>query len=338
VRRSLSRLAVLAAMPLALAGAASAPAAADPYLPPPGKVFAGVTGGREVDSFSAEVGRHPPVFQFFTHWDTTFEWIFRRAEAARARPMMHFSTDDGHRELIAPGEIAAGRGDGWLLQLNRRLDASGGVTYIRLMAEMDGHWNLYCAYDAHGRSRGPSHSTASFRAAWRRTVLIVRGGPVAQIDASLRALGLPPVGGADAPVSESRVLPRPRIAFLWVPQVAGAPDTRANSPRAYWPGAAYVDWVGTDFYSRYPNFRGLERFYRAFRGKPFAFGEWALWGRDDPAFVNRFFRWVRKHRRTRLVMYNQEGEGSPFRLFRYPRSRRAIRRQLQDRRFVEFAE
>ena len=48
--------------------------------------------------------------------------------------------------------------------------------------------------------------------------------------------------------------------------------------------------MGTDFYSKFPNFTGLDRFYRDFarEGRPFAFGEWAMWGRDDAGFVNRF--------------------------------------------------
>src|SRR5207244_10004052 len=125
--------------------------------------------------------------------------------------------------------------------------------------------------------RGRPHSTAMFRQAWRRAVIVVRGGPLAAIDAKLRALHLPPLHG----VRDG--LARVPVAFVWSPQVAGAPDTAANSPAAYWPGAAYVDWVGTDFYSKFPNWAGLERFYNSSRGKPFAFGEWALWGRDDPS-------------------------------------------------------
>jgi hypothetical protein len=94
----------------------------------------------------------------------------------------------------------------------------------------------------------------------------------------------------------------------------------------YWPGGRYVDWVGTDFYSRFPNFDKLERFYDAFRGKPFVFGEWALWGRDDPGFVRRFFSWMGSHRRMRMHLYNQGAlTNGPFRLNRYPRSRAVIR-------------
>jgi hypothetical protein len=105
-------------------------------------------------------------------------------------------------------------------------------------------------------------------------------------------------------------------------------------PRAYWPGGAYVDWVGTDFYGRFPNFHWLEDFYRDFGGKPFAFGEWALWGADDPGFVQRLFSWIGSHPRVRMVLYNQgKLTDGPFRLNRYPRSKAALRKALSHRRF-----
>ncbi len=61
--------------------------------------------------------------------------------------------------------------------------------------------------------------------------------------------------------------------------------------------------VGTDFYSRFPNFHWLEDFYRDFPGKPFVFGEWALWGGDDPVFVVRLFAWIHSHPRVRMALY-----------------------------------
>jgi hypothetical protein len=315
-----------------IALAAPASAAADPFLPPAGKSFAGVTGGYEAAGFERETGSHPAIFQFFGGWNQTTEYMFGGAATARARLMIHLSTMRGTTEQITPGGIAAGDGDAYLLRLGRRIAEAGGVTYIRLMSEMNGHWNAYCAYSANGRPKGRKYSTASFRDAWRRTVLILRGGPVAGIDAKLRRLGMP---GVDTDADE---LPQPQVSFLWVPQVAGAPAVAGNSPRAYWPGSRYVDWVGTDFYSKFPNWSGLERFYRAFPGKPFAFGEWAIWGSDNPAFVRKLFRWSRSHRRVRMLLYNQ-GKESPglFRLRRYPRARRALTDELRAPRFAEFA-
>jgi hypothetical protein len=324
----------LLTLAVALALVAAGPASAKTYLPPAGKTFAGVTGGYDASSFARETGSHPSVFQFFGGWNQTTTYMFDGARAARSRLMIHLSTVRGTSEQITPRAIAGGGGDDYLLSLGQRIADYGGVTYIRLMAEMDGYWNAYCAYTAGGRSKGPAYTTAQFRRAWKRTVLVLRGGAVAKVDAKLHALHMPPVRTSQTD------LPRPKVAFLWVPQVAGAPDTRANAPRAYWPGAKYVDWVGTDFYSKFPNWTGLQRFYgdRTWRSKPFAFGEWAIWGRDDPGFVHRLFAWSHSHRHVRMLMYNQgKATDGPFRLVHYPRSRLALAAELRRHGIADFA-
>ena len=309
-----------------------AAARADDLLPPGGSVFAGVSGGYSARSFERQTGRHPAVFQFFSAWNGSLEYIFHGAASARSRLMIHISTDRGGREVITPKGIATGQGDHFLLKLANRIDESGAPAYIRLMAEMDGHWNKYCAFTASGRSRGPAHTTRWYKQAWRRSFVVMHGGPTADVNAKLRALGLPPVR------TRSAVLAQPTVAFQWVPQVEGAPNIGANSPRAYWPGSSYVDWVGTDFYSKFPNWGGLERFYRQFPGKPLSFAEWALWGSDNPGFVHRLFRWARSHRRVRMMLYNQGvRSGGPFRLSHYPRGLRALRAELRSARFAQFA-
>ena len=64
------------------------------------------------------------------------------------------------------------------------------------------------------------------------------------------------------------------------------------------------------------------------------FGEWALWGGDDPAFVTRLFAWIQSRPRVRMAVYNQGAvTDGPFRLNRYPRSKAALRRALAHRRF-----
>src|SRR5215212_3765053 len=194
--------------------AAPAAASANPYLPPAGKTFAGVTGGYDASSFARETGSHPSVFQFFGGWNQTTGYMFEGAQDADARLMIHLSTVRGTTEQITPRGVARGRGDGYLLELGQKIAAYGGVTYIRLMAEMDGYWNAYCAYTASGRSKGPAYTTRQFRRAWRRTVLILRGGPLARVNSKFRALGMPPVRGAEA---DTTYLPRPKVAFLWVP-------------------------------------------------------------------------------------------------------------------------
>jgi hypothetical protein len=117
----------------------------------------------------------------------------------------------------------------------------------------------------------------------------------------------------------------------------GSPMIDALRPERFWPGSRYVDWVSTSFYSRFPNFRFLEPYYRRFAvryGKPFAFGEWAMWGSDSATFARQLFHWVRGHRQVRMMIYNQ-GDPSPglFRLGRYPAAQRVIRAALQAPRF-----
>lgn len=333
--------AALAALLLAPAGALSAA-----YSPPAGRIYAGVAGGlqrSDYTSFTALSGRHAAVWQLFLTWDqdrgeNPYLYLRTRLQMARelnVRLALSLSTarQDGS-ERISPAAIARGDGDAYLLGLNRELGAAGDVVYVRPYAEMNQGNNVYSAFASGGGRRGSTHSTAAFKRAWRRTVLILRGGDVAAIDRRLAAMRMPAVQ------TDSASLPTTRTSFIWCPQVAGDPNVGGNSPRAYWPGNAWVDWVGTDFYSGYPNWSGLSRFYRAYArtGKPFAFGEWGIWqSGDSPAFFNRFLGWVRGHPRVGMVLLNQGNDpGGGFRLQRYPRSAAVLRGGLRDPRFLAF--
>ena len=313
-----------------------------PYTAPHRKVLVGVTGGRTVDGYVRAAGKSPAVFQFFVAWGDRFRYAYRRAGQAGAGLMVHLSTYNGPgtQERITPRAIALGRGDRYLFALGRDFAAYGHPVYLRLFSEMNNAANPYSAFHHDGSRRGSDHARSWFRQAWRRIYLVVKGGHVATIDSRLRALGMAPLRGV--PVhgmmdTQPRArpvtwLPRPKVALQWVPMTAGSPDIAANRPGGYWPGAAYVDWVGTDLYSRFPNFRGLDRFDAAKRyaGKPFVFGEWGVWGRDDPGFIRRFFAWVASHRRVRMLAYNQGNRTtSAFRLYRYPKAARAMRKALR---------
>ena len=317
---------------------AASGARAQPFLPPPGHVFAGLTGGTTIAPFQRLVGKHPPVFEIYMTWNTPTAWLADPDPGFRSRLALHISTAGsyGGAGVITPERIALGHSDGFLVGLGRNLARSGRIVYLRLMGEMNGYWNAYAAFNADGSSRGAQHSPRAYIRAWRRTVLILRGGAVAGIDRRLRGLGLPPVqttalGGASS-------LPRPRVAFLWVPQDAGSPNIAANRPGEFWPGRSYVDWVGTDFYASFPNFGRLSSFYREFSGKPFVLSEWALYGADDPAFVRALFAWARAHPRVRMLNYYQGfAMSSRANLARYPSSAATLRRELRSARFAAYA-
>jgi hypothetical protein len=98
-----------------------------------------------------------------------------------------------------------------------------------------------------------------------------------------------------------------------------------------------VDWVGTDFYSRFADFTGLDALYAEYPQRPFAFGEWAIWGGDSPGFVAQLFNWVNSHRRVHMMLYNQGYiANGPFRLSGDRASSAAIRRLISPARFLAY--
>ena len=327
-------LSTLAAVLLLACLPAAARAAA--FAPPDGRVWTGVTAGFDVHDFQARTGKHPAIWQHFIAWGGNYQYTLRNSRSANARLMYHLSTSKGQNlpERLSPGDIARGRGDGFLVGLTRDIAAVGAPVYVRLLGEMNNCNNPYASHSCSGARRDADHSAKTLIKAWKRVYVIMHGGEVAAIDARLRQLGLPPLRAG----RHAEALPSPPIAFVWAPMTGGAPNIHALRPRAYWPGSKWVDWVGTSFYSRFPNFTGLDRFYKDFakrKRKPFAIAEWAIWGSDAPAFADRLFGWVARHRLVRMVQYNQGDRSSgPFRLTRYPQARSVIRRALSGRRFA----
>jgi hypothetical protein len=330
----MTRLAFLALLLLACLPATSH---ADPYTPPAGKVWNGLTAGYDASDFESRTGKHAAVWQHFVAWGGSLQYTFDNARRAHARLMYHIGTSKGQDmpERLSPGDITRGDGDRWLVALTRGIAEYGSPAYVRLMGEMNNCHNPYSSYDCGGGKRDRDHSVATFKRAWKRVHVIMHGGDVAAINARLARMGMP---GVQAGASE---IPRPEIAFVWAPMTGGAPNIPALRPQAYWPGSKWVDWVGTSFYSRFPNFTGLERFYRDFAGrkrKPFAIAEWAIWGAEAPGFADRLFDWIGSHRRVQMVHYNQGAQpGGIFRLSRYPDSARVVRRRLAHPRYLGYA-
>jgi hypothetical protein len=340
---------ILIVVALLAAWAPSAGAATRGFVPPEGRSFLGVsdTGDpQHFNEFSEQVGTHPAVLQTFHVWGTHPWQALERWQATQTRGMLSISTTDSYsgEERISPRQIANGRGDEYPLLLNRRFGKENRTVYIRLLPEMNGHWNPYAAFNSDGSSRGGDHSTAWFRQAWRRFAVILRGGPRAGVNRRLKRLGLPRLMRAKSARDYRKLdvpaeLESPRVALMWVPQTHGSPNIAANLPRAYWPGARYVDWVGADIYAKYPNFAGLNRFYRDFRRKPFVIGEFSPWDYDSPAFIKRLFNWALLHRRTRLLVYFQAfGDTNPHHIDRYPEAHKALRKRVGNgKRFARFA-
>jgi len=237
-------------------------------------------------------------------------------------PMIGLATGgrDG-KEAITPEQIARGTGDSYLLALNGAISEFAQEIYIRPFGEMNGYWNMYCAYTKTGASK-PHHQTSWFRKAFARVYLIVHGGPIADINANLKQLGMPPVAGGDLPPN-----PYPLTRVVWNPQGFGDPDIPGNSAQAYYPGDNYLDLVGNDLYDikGKAEWDSNEALYKAHPGKPYSFPEWGLWGVDDPVFIKKMGDFVRTHKRTEMLAYFESVPGSIFDLQTKPLSKAAYR-------------
>lgn len=334
--RRLLALAILAFLFAALpAAAASAAPVQAPLLPPGKKIFLGVTDTGTATGFrdfAAAINRWPAVIQTFHPWNNSLDKAMERWREVRARPMLHISTvqDDG-AQVITPRGIAFGGGDDYLLYLNRTLSENGMLTYIRPLGEPNRCLNAYAAFDCAGKPRDARYKTRWYRQAIRRIHIIVHGGlKRGQVDRRLARLGMPPLSPLNTPVP--RVLPAAPVALIWSPLPVGSPRAKGNFPGNFYPGNRYVDWVGTDFYSKYPHWKDLTRFYNRFaikRRKPLALTEWGVWSADDPVFVKRLFTWVERRRLARMLVYYQDfGPYNEFRVQNFPGAAAVIRRRV----------
>jgi hypothetical protein len=328
-------LALLAGLAL-VAFALPASAGASLLLPPGKKVYFGVSDTGDMADFghfSEAVNKHPAVIESFRTWGSDFPDSIRRWQTARARPMLHISSDkDGH-EVISLPQIAAGRGDRYLVRLNKLFYEKGMRAYIRPLGEPNRCLNVYAAYDCSGASRGPEHSTRAYKRAFRRVYVILHGGGERRaINRRLREAGLPPL------TVNVEALPAAPVAIVWSPLPAGSPTVPQNRPKHFYPGSRWVDWVGTDFYAAYPEWDALTGLYRRFSGKPFAITEWGVESGDDPSFVNKLFAWVDEHRRCRMMVYYQDfGDTSSYRIQNYSASLNVLRARLHSGLFPAYA-
>lgn len=287
-------------------------------------VLLGVEGSKS--RFKGQTNQATDVNLDFITWGVHKQsYMDNTLAAAKPIPALSFGTVNKYRnEAITPAQIAKGKGDRVLIDIAQALDRFGKFAYVRPYAEMNGHWNPYCAYNSNGSYRGASHSTKSFRRAFRRTYLIVHGGSVAEINSKLVHSGMPKL-------DRTNDLPANNVKVIWNPQGFGSPDLKGNSADAYYPGDNYVDVVANDLYDYG---RGVEweanlDLYRAHTGKPYAIGEWGLGpGIDHPGFVQKMANFVAGHGRVETIIYYRSQAGSAFDLSSKPKSRAAYKRYI----------
>jgi hypothetical protein len=321
------------------------------FAPRDGHILHGVSDTshiKDFEHFRHQVGARPALLEDFYHWDTPLTTgALQRWHRTHTRGVLSLSTaPGGGQEVITPKQIALGADDHYLLRLRQSIATSRQVVYLRLFPEMNGYWNPYSAFNKDHSPRDSAHSTKSFRQAWQRVALIVRGGKRSAINDALRKRGMPRIlrarsNNASVYTAQhvSRHLSRPKVAFVWTPLAISSPDVSGNQPSDYWPGRAFVDWVGTDLYAKYDSASmraAVNRMYTKYKGMPFAIAEYSPWNHDPRGkYTRHLFHWAESHHRVgMLVYYRSVTTRTHFAVGHWPAAERVIRHQLDKSQFA----
>jgi hypothetical protein len=315
---AVAAIAALAAVPLA-SGTTAQPAVSKLYL--------GIAG--DPSRFKNQTGQASTIKHVFIGWDQGRTYATRLPVLLRQLgpiPMLHIGTGGplGKFEVITPLQIAEGKGDAFLVALNQAIAEYGGLVYLRLLSEMNHFEHFHSAYNADGSSRGLRYSPPTYRKMFARMHLLLHGGSAAEINATLKKLGVPPYAGDDLPA-----IPPTKLRIIWNPLGGGQPEVRGNAFFRFYPGDSYLEIVGNDLYGAYGQYAGpqnevLYAFARE-HGKPFALPEWGVKSTDYPAFVKYVCTFIRSHSGIELAAYYKSQAGGIFDLGTKPASRRVYR-------------
>lgn len=273
----------------------------------------------DVSRFDRLTGQRTDSGLAFIGWDQGRTW---------GKPYSYFLDTLGNRPHIAlqtqrgggaisTRAIALGQGDAHLIGLAQAISDAGKPVLLRPMGEMNNTFNPYC-----GCRGNPANSPKWYRKAFQRVYLLTHGGTAASLTAKLRRLNMPGVN-EDIPQN-----PYPQLTVVWNPLAVGEPQVAGNSFRDYFPGLAFFDVYGNDYYDFGTwSFIRTTELYNAYPSKPFVIPEWGL-AVDDPAFIQAFAAFVRSHRRVKFIGFYNGKNGGRLDIGRRPRSLAAYKRHI----------
>jgi len=180
-----------------------------------------------VTKFTSTVGRQPAIVTTYQQWagEPAFpaaaaQWMHERGTVPLIvwEPWQPDLTGKAAVEQPAYrlSVIASGGFDSYVRRYADQIRAYAGPVFLETLHEMNGTW-----YPWGGTVNG--NTPADYVAAWRH---------------------LHDVFQAEGATN---------VTWTWTPNGETVPNTAANRPVAYWPGAQYVDWVGIDSYNWGPS-------------------------------------------------------------------------------------
>ncbi len=171
-----------------------------------------------VEAFKNATGANPDVLMYYSGWYEPFQTKFAAQAAKNGEvPLVVMDPAKGPNAGISVARIASGKYDGYLSAYAEAVRAYHHPVIISFAHEMNGSWYPW----------GYTHTPPkTFVAAWRHVVTLFR------------------------------VLGAKNVTWLWTVNIIN--DTRRGkipSPAPWWPGSAYVNWVGIDGYYLKPTWK-----------------------------------------------------------------------------------
>ena len=267
--------------------------------------------GAALEGFLAAVGR--PSVAIYNRWSQpmgSFDWILRElATKKNVTPMISWNLPGrGSQASIAEGSV-----DAYLRARIGELKAFGRPVFLRVNWEFNGCYYPWSAFDCSGTAH-PGNLPRDYVAAWRH---------VAKLVADL-----------------------PNVTLVWAPTLfAPLPAGHGLSIWDYYPGNAYVGWIGMDAYPGSASWdvmqhadQGMDNLY-AFASahhKPVMLSEWGLNDRstgDNPQWVHQEMNWVVAHPQSKAAIYfdydTRTTGGQNYRLASLPAAAAALKTILK---------
>lgn len=354
-RPACASLAALCALAAALPAAAGA---AVSYEPPDGRILSGAaveypvaTKGPEFTAATGQEGL-AIIHGYVGHLQSLEDILrqFRSVDSAVMLSWRAIAKDSGAAGGDLTG-VANGEIDGYLVTSAEAVASYPRPVFIRLYWEFTGDWFEWSTYTGSGAQRA-GNSPAAFRDAWKRIRIVFDGGTHAEVNARLAEAGLPPLTAGGS------TLPNAAAAWVWSVAKGGVkPADKPHRTADYYPGDAYVDWVGqgihqyrSDPFSYWAARVGgpdplatVDAVYdfAVSRGKPFMFSEWAIatapYGNgDDPQYVDDALTWLESHPEAKAqVWFDRDMGGYTHQIHNFPRARAVFTAHVTGGRYIQ---
>jgi hypothetical protein len=254
-----------------------------------------------VTKFVSTVGRKPAIVSIYQQWagEPAFPAAARWMRDRGTVPLVIWEpwrpgltgTASVEQPAYRLSVIASGGFDSYVRRYADQVRAYAGPVFLETLHEMNGNW-----YPWGGTVNG--NTAEDYIAAWRH---------------------LHDVFQAEGATN---------VTWTWTPNGETVPNTAANRPAVYWPGAQYVDWVGIDSYNWGGGaFGGWRTFAQMFGenlsalstfGKPIIIAETASVerGGDKAAWITSLFETLTGPDRdvvSAVIWFNEKAGASDWR-------------------------